>query len=80
MDDGFRGGSGWTKLFAFIALKDVMTPLRSLRGSNHDELLLMVSQEGRLFTLDLNIETQDYVQVPNMDDDQNSIFHKYVAV
>lgn len=57
LDDSFGGGGGWTKLFAFTSLEDIVTPLRSLRGSNHDELLLMVSQEGRLFTFDLDIET-----------------------
>ncbi|CAB4264169.1 unnamed protein product [Prunus armeniaca] len=80
MDDGFGGGGVWTKLFAFTSLEDIVTPLRSLRGSNHDELLLIVSQEGRLFTFDLDIETQEYVQVRSMDDDQDSIFHEYVAV
>ncbi|PQQ19814.1 F-box/kelch-repeat protein [Prunus yedoensis var. nudiflora] len=55
MDDG----GGWTKLFAFTALEDVPTPLRYWRGSSHDELLLMVSQEGCLFTFDLDTETQE---------------------
>lgn len=40
----------------------------------------MVSQEGRLFTFDLNTETQEYVPVRSMDDYQHSIFHEYVAV
>ncbi|CAB4315697.1 unnamed protein product [Prunus armeniaca] len=72
--------SGWTKLFAFTSLEDVPTPLQYWRGSSHDELLLMVSQEGRLFTFDLNTETQEYVPVCSMDDYQDSIFHEYVAV
>ncbi|CAL8993928.1 unnamed protein product [Prunus brigantina] len=40
----------------------------------------MVSQEGRLFTFDLDIETQEYVPVCSMDGDQDSIFHEYVVV
>ncbi|KAI5326355.1 hypothetical protein L3X38_035429 [Prunus dulcis] len=76
MDDG----CGWTKLFAFTALEDVPTLSRYWRGSSHDELLLMVSQEGRLFTFDLNIETQEYVPVCSMDDYQDSVFREYAAV
>lgn len=76
MDDG----GGWTKLFAFTALEDVPSPLRYWRGSSHDELLLMVSQEGCLFTFDLDTETQEYVPVRSTDDDQDSVFHEYVVV
>lgn len=80
MNDGFGGLVGQTKLFAFTALEDELTSLQSWKGSNHDELLLMVSEEGRLFTFDLNTETQDYVSVRSTDDYQDSIFHEYVAV